>query len=87
MIWRQNDNIDNPDSLVVGQTIYYVNNGMLAAATERNSAGDAIHLARKTQVNAPVVETTNGGEYINSVADDLTQDFAILESVKITELI
>lgn len=87
MIWRQNDNIDNPDSLVVGQTIYYVNSGMLAAATEVNSEGDAIQLAEKMQVNAPLIETTHGGEYINSVADDLNQDFANLESVKIAELI
>ena len=34
MIWRQNDNIDNPDQLTAGTTIFYVEPGMLSSALE-----------------------------------------------------
>jgi nucleoid-associated protein YgaU len=34
MIWRQNDNIDNPDELTAGTTIFYVEPGMLSSALE-----------------------------------------------------
>lgn len=34
LIWRQNDNIDNPDRLTAGTTIYYVEPSMLSAAVE-----------------------------------------------------
>lgn len=34
LIWRQNDNIDNPDRLTAGTTIYYIEPMMLASAIE-----------------------------------------------------
>lgn len=34
MIWRQNDNIDNPDQLTAGTTIFYVEPGILSSALE-----------------------------------------------------
>jgi hypothetical protein len=31
-IWRQNDNIDNPDKLTAGMTVYYVEKGSMSSA-------------------------------------------------------
>lgn len=33
-IWRENDTVDNPDRLEVGQTLYYLDNGFRTAALE-----------------------------------------------------
>ena len=35
LIWRQNDNIANPDRLVAGTTLYYIEPGMLSSAIEK----------------------------------------------------
>lgn len=34
LIWRQNDNIDNPDRLTAGTKLYYVSPGVLSAAVD-----------------------------------------------------
>lgn len=34
LIWRQNDNIDNPDKLVAGTTVFYIQPGAVSAAID-----------------------------------------------------
>ncbi len=75
MIWRQNDNIDNPDKLVVGQTLYYLDPGMLSAAVSQavKSFADS---SRSFQNK--LVDAIKDGK--RSVGTDLGYDFVALRN-------
>ena len=93
MIWRQNDNIDNPDVLTVGQTIYYVSPGVLTTAVSHAKSQiakiqlqQATELARVEEVESISVSTT-GSELVNSALNEFEADFASMESAGLTTVI
>jgi len=62
-IWRQNDNIDNPDVLTAGMAVYYVEKGAFNAAMTKvkgmNVAKAAKASAQKVFKSAKVGQTSN----------------------------
>lgn len=43
-IWRQNDQIDNPDRLTAGMTVYYVEQGSVKSAFKKASKSSNLHV-------------------------------------------
>jgi nucleoid-associated protein YgaU len=58
-LWRQNDNIDNPDKLTVGMTIYYVEKDFIKTSkiNSKTTVKTALHKTFKTQ-HAKLVSKT-----------------------------
>lgn len=92
MIWRQNDNIDDPDDLTVGQTLYYVNPGMLSAAID--SFKNKVIVAKKAVekkveiVSNSVKTIKNDGVLLASdLESELQKDFAALNGAGFARVI
>lgn len=88
MIWRQNDNIDNPDRLVVGQTLYYVDPGMLMSALDKSGAEQLKSTVAIVSQPQPTIDSqvqpddvAAESELVNSSEDEFRSDFASLETV------
>lgn len=50
-IWRQNDTVDNPDKLKVGQTIYYVDAGGFASNMTKDRSVNVVSEQKPTNLN------------------------------------
>lgn len=84
LIWRQNDNIDNPDVLVVGQTLYYTNDSGMN--TYAGSAGYAANEIPSTQTTI-IADLEQPIELLNSIDNEIEADFAKLKNVKFKSVI
>jgi len=77
LIWRQNDNIDNPDRLTAGTTLYYVEPSMLSSAVdsfkEKFAELQTLSLIVEKHVNPTDVNNNH------TVQVDTTQAFAGLD--------
>lgn len=82
MVWRQNDNIDNPDVLVVGQTLYYVEPGALTAAVDKFRSSVA---KTSNQVKETIVSTVEA--ISSSVRDELDYDVVALRNASLIDFI
>jgi nucleoid-associated protein YgaU len=76
MIWRQNDNIDNPDLLTAGTTIFYVDQGVIGSAVEifKNHFQGNGQVAVKSNVKADDLELTAFDTSLDNI--DLDQDLS-----------
>lgn len=81
LIWRQNDTIDNPDKLIVGTTLYYVDPSAVMANLKQPKA-QTTKIAEVKIVNKMIADNTvktsqivNGIELLNSVSDEIENDF------------
>lgn len=76
-VWRQNDQIDNPDKLEVGQVIYFVNLQEVMAQTELNRAQKAVSVEKKeTEVSVLELE-----EEVKTLENLTMLDNAVLTEV------
>ncbi|WP_132314475.1 LysM peptidoglycan-binding domain-containing protein [Pseudobacteriovorax antillogorgiicola] len=87
MIWRQNDNIANPDRLEVGSTLYYIEPGMLSATLETardffvQASDTMVDLAEATQSQVDQGDKLEDKpETINSVTAELDDEFAMMNT-------
>jgi LysM repeat protein len=94
LIWRHNDNIENPDRLTAGTKLYYIAPGALSAAVDdfrtqlAESKKEVVRVMAKTAThkadNAHISFTKNPssvGEDINSVDNEIESDFVSYELI------
>ncbi len=70
-IWRQNDNIDNPDRLTAGNLVYYVQKGAISAQIKKlnsDAANVATNLNPKTQKIVKNLTKTTLNHNTNSIS-------------------
>ncbi len=81
-IWRQNDGIDNPDRLVVGQTIYYVEPASLISKHD-NKDDSTLKIADSynIQIEPVKVSVEYQGELENSVQNEFDGSFVGLQTI------
>lgn len=101
MIWRQNDTIDNPDRLNVGQTLYYVDPGSLMAALDSGVQSQDLVIAEQaisSQLDRLVDDSSeqfvalgdvemNDSELVNNITSEFDADFASLNTVGFNRVI
>ena len=75
-IWRQNSDIENPDQISVGQTIYYVNSAALNAA---------LNFVKNVKV-ADVLTINNSNDNLDNVTNTQSQTKSLKSSKKISQL-
>lgn len=69
-IWRQNDLIDDPDSLIPGTTIYYVTQDQLSAALKK-SASQKITVNKIQKAGGSFVTKIKGGKAGTKILADI----------------
>ncbi len=77
LIWRQNDNIANPDRLVAGTTLYYIEPGMLTSAVE---------MFRGMMVQAPAQDHAIDTQFAELETSDSIDDHLLNETGENFEL-
>ena len=80
MIWRHNDNINNPDKLTAGTVLYYVEPGSLNAAIESYNknlmAGETVESDSSVQADESREKLVDveDSSFLNSVDSEFERD-------------